>query len=100
MNTDAVCPWPEPPLRPQAGVTGHSGRTGPEHSRKLHKVLSIVPAFGKPSTTLPEAVKWVLAEGLDHHIPASWQDRGSEHRVVPTPPPTPIVSPAVYNLRV
>lgn len=50
--------------------------------------------------SLPEAVKWVLAEGLDHHIPASWQDRGSEHRVVPTPPPTHIVSPAVYNLRV
>lgn len=40
----------------------------------------------------------MLAEGLDHHIPAGWQDRGSEHRVVPTPPSTPIVSPAVYNL--
>ena len=58
MNTDAVCPWPEPPLRPQAGVTGHSGRTGPEHSRKLHKVLSIVPAFGKPSTRCRTAVSF------------------------------------------
>lgn len=49
---------------------------------------------------LPEAVKGVLAEGLDHCIPASWQDRGSEHRVVPTPPTTLILSPAVYNLLV
>ena len=49
---------------------------------------------------LPEAMKGVLAEGLDHYIPAGWQDRGSEHQVVLTPLPTPIVPPAVYNLRV
>ena len=58
MNTDAVCPWPEPPLRPQAGVRVHSGRTGPEHSRKLHKMLSIVPAFGKPSTSCRTVVSF------------------------------------------
>lgn len=58
MNTDAVCPWPEPLLRPQAGVRVHSGRTGPEHSRKLHKMLSIVPAFGKPSTSCRTVVSF------------------------------------------
>ena len=51
MNMDTVCPWLEPPLRPLAGVTVYSGCKGPEHSRKLHELLSIVPAFGKPSTS-------------------------------------------------
>lgn len=51
MNIDAVCPWPEHPPRPQAGVTVYSGGLGPENSGKLRKVLSIVPAFGKPSTS-------------------------------------------------
>ena len=47
----AVWPWLERPPRPQAGVTVYSGGLGPESSGKLHKMLSIVPAFGKPSTS-------------------------------------------------